>query len=221
MRKMSLEELKREIESLAAEARNIRKQIEELKAAFYNELENLRRKYREMIYLIAEKVVKLAELMETSVENVVNELVARNILYEDEKKDVLETAKLFAPPKKKAGGKKTDEDQVMQTTVKERVMQLARNDIKNDIKTLMKTPPVKVPPPMYAYRSGAKETFHCPLCNEDHEVPEKVLVEVCDMCHTFLSWLVSQGAFKGHGARFRYLIEQQLLKASSPAKSRR
>jgi len=153
---MSLEELKREIESLAAEARNIRKQIEELKAAFYNELENLRRKYREMIYLIAEKVVKLAELMETSVENVVNELVARNILYEDEKKDVLETAKLFTPPKK-MGGKKTDEAQVTQTTVKERVMQLARNDIRHDIKTLMKTPPVKVPPPMYAYRSGAKE----------------------------------------------------------------
>lgn len=226
---MSYGELEQEIRELASEAQRIRRQIEELKGKFYAELEALRRKYLELLHLIAEKVAKLAELMGTRVEHVVEELRERGIIHEDECAEVVRLAKLFLPPKRAAGAGRAAREQPAPATVKERMEQMVRQSVKSDLRDLMdaghaRRPIPYVPPPA----SARPATFTCPLCNEEHEVPERHLIEICDMCLTHLNFLVSQGAFKEHGAVFRRLIselsqkiEKALVKVDNLARGRR
>ncbi len=204
-------ELTREIGSLIEEARKLKQQIEQLKSKFYTELEDLTRKYREIILLIAERVVRLSEIVGTSVENVVDVLVDRRILDRKERDEVLKVAKLFIPDKKKdASGKRARE--TAPATVKEMISGMVRQDINNEIKSLLKgQPPIRAFP---NYQTKSKPvTFTCPLCNEEHEIPERVVVDMCYMCHSHLNYLVEQGVFKKHGAAFKRLLEQFLAKA--------
>jgi polyhydroxyalkanoate synthesis regulator phasin len=226
---LSYGELEQEIRELASEAQRIRRQIEELKGKFYAELEALRRKYLELLHLIAEKVAKLAELMGTRVEHVVEELRERGVIHEDECAEVVKLAKLFLPPKKAAGAGKAAREQPAPATVKERLDQMVRQSVRSDLRDLMEAgnarrPFPYVPPPT----SARPATFTCPFCNEEHEVPERHLIEICDMCLTHLNFLVSQGVFKEHGAVFRRLIselsqkiEKALVKVDNLAKGRR
>jgi hypothetical protein len=226
---LSSAELEHQIRELATEAQRIRKQIEELKGKFYAELEALRRKYLEILHLIAERVARLAELMGARVEHVVEELRERGVIHEDECAEVTKLAKRFLPPKRPAGARTPSQEKPDPATVKERLDQMVRQSVKGDIRALMMAgPPRKAFPYAPPPTSARPATFTCPFCNEEHEVPERHLVEICDMCYSHLNFLVSQGVFKEHGAVFRRLLgelshrlEKEPLKVESASRGRR
>jgi hypothetical protein len=212
------EAVQNEIASLVNEARELRTQISQLKERFHTELEGLWVRYHELIKAVAERVLRLSDMLKTSAKNVVDVLVEKGVLTSDEGRDILKIAEGMRPrdaPRRVPVTPPEDRG-------REVVVEMARARVRADIKSMLREEPAPLTKLAQTFQSAGKTAarpvqFTCQFCNEEHDVLERTIVEMCSYCHAHLNYLTEQEAFRHHGAVFRRLISSFLSRARPKA----